>query len=113
MSDNATTDDELERQLALELKSQSSPSNLPPPQITPSVKRPSQVEEVAVELDAGYAHVYHQIIRGTLVDFGDYILDSLIENITSTGATVEKFQAHIDRVRKMLIDPLRPRSHEL
>lgn len=116
MSDNATTDDGLERQLALELmKSQSPPSN-PPPSVA-TAKRPIQVEEVAVDLDAGNAHLYHQIIRGTLVDFGDYILDSLLENTMSTGVTsVDKFQAHIDRVRKKLIDPLRPRSpwsHEL
>ena len=59
-----------------------------------------QKEEVVVDV----AGRYHEMIRRGMVDWGDEIIDTFIKKFGKTP----KLIAHMEAVRKELIDPLRP-----
>ena len=59
------------------------------------------VEEVKKEKD--HVVLYHDMIRRAMVDWGDDIMNALITKFEK----IPKVVAHIEAVRKDMIDPLR------
>jgi len=83
----------------------------------PELKRPAPEidtndDELAKALEAAFVAPpqdsvarYHEMIRRALVDWGDEIIDTLIEKFADTP----KIRAQMEEVRADLIDPLRAR----